>query len=76
MRDYVEEMLVELAGEIPAEIECVKKGWEEKSILLFQTTQEMSSYMKAREDKEKSIDVYQLDNGFWAIDLSLLGRRR
>lgn len=75
MENYIEEMLVELAGDMPAEVERVRKEWENGNIIFLENIDALNSYMKNRKDKNKSINVYQMEERRWAVDESLLEER-
>lgn len=74
--EKIDAIIDDLAGEIPTSIEEVREAWEKGDIHFFFSSKELKAFMKAREDKETSLDVYQLDNKCYAVDVSLLGRRK
>lgn len=67
-------LLKELANDLRVSFDSVKEMWEKNDLLLFLSTQEMNHFLKNREDKEKSLDIYQLTGFAWGVDLKLIGR--
>lgn len=64
----------DLASELEVQTTRVLATIETNEIILFANSVNLKTFMKTQNTQE-NVDLYQLENGFYAVDLSLMGRK-
>lgn len=67
-------LVSELAKEIPATETEVLEAYNSGAIKFFDGHEGLKSFMKARENKNSSIDIYQMDDKHFAVDTIMIAR--
>lgn len=65
--------VTELAQEIGVDVATVAKAIQNNQIVLFENLADLKTFIKTKSESV-NIDLYQLLNGLYAVDLSLLSR--
>lgn len=67
-------LVSELAKEIPSTETEVLNAYNSGSIKFFEGHEELKSFMQSRENKNASIDIYQMDDRHFAVDTIMIAR--